>query len=93
MFTPVHAIKYIKHLETSLGIISLSCAALYEVATKQEKLAKLESLLGRALQRAAREQDDSDDDGDGLATIMEEVDDDDDDNGAKAENIFRHIHI
>ena len=40
-----------------IGIVSLSSAAPYEVATKQEKLAKLESLLGRALQRTVREQE------------------------------------
>ena len=69
-----------------VGIITLSSAAPYEVATEQEKLAKLESLLGRALRRTVREQNDDngDDDLADLLAIMEE-DDSSEGEGAKAE--------
>ena len=81
-----------------VGIAALSSAAPYEaMATKQGKLAKLESLLGRALlRRAVREQSDDSDNDDGLAdflAIMEGDDDDnsEDDDGAEAEKFKFHV--
>ena len=74
-----------------IGIAALSSAAPYEAtATKQGKLAKLESLLGRAfLRRAVREQSDDSDDDDGLADLLAVMEGDDDnsedDDGATAE--------
>ena len=81
-----------------IGIAALSSAAPYEAtATKQGKLAKLESLLslGRALlKRAVREQSDDSDDDDGLADLLAIMEGDDDnsedDDGANTERLRFH---
>ena len=67
-----------------VGVVGLSSAAPHQVATKQDKLARLESLLGKAFRYASgffakQQDDDGDDDLEDLLAEVQDGDDDDDD--------------